>query len=136
MNPVRILVVDDDRLMLTLMLRVLRQEGFHHVEKASNGKDGIAKFLQTRPEIVFLDIEMPEINGIETLKAIKEFGLVTQVVMVTATPTAQYVNASKEGGAAGFLVKPVSPAKVANAVKACLENARKEEGDIEIFVCE
>lgn len=132
----RILVVDDDRLMLTLLVSVLRQEGFHLVDKASSGKEGLARYLQMRPDIVFLDIEMPEINGIETLKAIKEFGLVTQVVMVTATPTAQYVQASKEAGAAGFLVKPVSPAKVANAVKSCLESARKEEGDIELFVCD
>lgn len=136
MNQSRILIVDDDRLMLTLLVGVLRQEGYLHVDRASSGKDAVAKFLQTRPEIVFLDIEMPDFNGIDTLKAIKEFGIVTQVIMVTATPTAQNVKAAQEGGAAGFLVKPVSPAKVANAVKLCLERARKEEGGIELFICE
>lgn len=136
MNPSRILIVDDDRLMLTLLVGVLRQEGFVHVDRASSGKEALAKFLQNRPDIVFMDIEMPDLNGIDTLKAIKEFGVVTQVIMVTATPTAQNVKAAQEAGAAGFLVKPVSPAKVAEAVKLCLERARKEEGGIELFICE
>jgi two-component system chemotaxis response regulator CheY len=136
MNQARILIVDDDRLMLTLLAGVLRHEGYLHVQRAATGKEAIAKFLQTRPDIVFLDIEMPDFSGIETLNAIKEFGVVTQVVMVTATPTAQNVKAAQEGGAAGFLVKPVSPAKVANAVQACIERARKEEGGVELFVCD
>lgn len=136
MNQSRILVVDDDRLMLTLMVGVLRQEGFLDVEKAGNGKQALAKFLQIRPDIVFLDIEMPDVSGLETLQAIKAFGIITQVVMVTATPTAQNVRSAQESGAAGFLVKPVSPAKVANAVKACLARARQEEGAIELFICE
>lgn len=136
MAQARILIVDDDRLMLSLLQGVLRHEGYHHVERASGGKEAVAKFLQSRPDIVFLDIEMPDFDGLQTLKAIKEFGIVTQVVMVTATPMAQYVKAAKEGGAAGFLVKPVSPAKVANAVHTCLERMRQEEGGIELFVCE
>lgn len=135
MEKVRILIVDDDRLMLTLLVGVLRREGFPDVEKAGSGKEGVAKFLQTRPDIVFLDIEMPEFCGIQTLKAIKEFGIVTQVVMVTASPTKHNVTAAQEAGAAGFLVKPVSPAKVSDAVKRCIERARQEEGDIELFIC-
>jgi DNA-binding response OmpR family regulator len=122
--------------MLTLLAGVLWQEGFLHVEKAHSGKQALETFLQFRPDIVFLDIEMPGFSGIETLVAIKEFGLVTQVAMVTATPTAQRVQAAKEGGAAGFLVKPVSPAKVVNAIKACQARARQEEGAIELFICE
>ncbi len=134
MDQSRILIVDDDRLMLTLLAGVLRHEGFHHVERAVNGKQALELVLQFRPDIVFLDIEMPDLNGIDTLKAIKAYGVVTQVVMVTATPTTQYVKDAKESGAAGFLVKPVSPAKVADAVKTCLLKARQEEGEIELFI--
>jgi len=134
MDSSRILIVDDDRLMLTLLIGVLRHEGFHHLESAMSGKQALVKLLQFRPDIVFLDIEMPGINGIETLRAIKKLGVVTQVVMVTATPTAQHVSDAKKGGAAGFLVKPVSPAKVAAAVKSCHEKTHQEEGEIELFV--
>lgn len=135
MEKLRILIIDDDRLMLTLLVGVLRREGFPDVVKAGSGKEGVAKFLQTRPDIVFLDIEMPEFCGIQTLKAIKEFGIVTQVVMVTASPTKHNVTEAHKAGAAGFLVKPVSPAKVSAAVKRCIDLARQEEGDIELFIC-
>ena len=136
MNELRILVVDDDRLMLTLLVGVLRREGYAKVDRATGGKEAIAKFLQTRPDIVFMDIEMPEINGIETLKAIKEFGIVTQVVIVTASPTTQNVAAAQENGASGFLVKPVSPAKVTKAIEACQAKAKQEAGSVELFICE
>lgn len=86
-----------------------------------------------RPDIVFLDVEMPAPDGLETLKAIKGYGIVTQVIMMAVTPTTPIVMAAMEAGAAGFLVKPVSPKKVADAVAACLAHARKEEGSIELF---
>ena len=133
MQQTRILVVDDDRLMRTLLVGLLRHEGFHRVVRATGGKEALLKFLQTQPEIVFMDIEMPGISGIETLRAIREFGTVAQVVMVTATATAQNVKQAMEAGAAGFLVKPVSPAKVVAAMQTCFERASKEEGSIELF---
>jgi DNA-binding response OmpR family regulator len=133
MKQPRILVVDDDHLMLTLLIGLLRKEGYLYVDKASLGKEAITKFLQTRPEVIFLDIELPDFNGIETLKAIREYGTVCQVVMVTATATAQLVKAARELGASGFLVKPVSAAKITGAIKICLERALQEEGSIEFF---
>lgn len=131
----RILVVDDDRLMLTMLLGVLKHEGYTALERASSGKDAVARFLQQRSEIVLLDIEMPDMSGLDVLRAIKEFGIVTQVVMVSASPTQANVLGAKEGGAACFLVKPVSPKKIANTINACLERAQQEEGGIELFIC-
>lgn len=119
MSPLNILVVDDDRLMLTLFVGILRREGYHTVETARSGKEALEKLKEQRPDIVFLDIEMPELSGLEALRAIQEMNLGTKVIMVTATPTAQNVLAAKEGGASGFLVKPVSPKKVADAIAAC-----------------
>ncbi len=119
MSKLQILVVDDDRLMLTLFVGVLRREGYQSVDIAKSGKDALEKLKEQRPDIVFLDIEMPELSGLDVLKAIKELGIETKVVIVTATPSAQNVMAARDGGAAGFLVKPVSPKKVADAIKAC-----------------
>jgi CheY-like chemotaxis protein len=133
MEQPRILVVDDNHLMLTVLVSLLRKEGYVHIETARLGKEAVVKFLQIRPDIIFLDIEMPDFNGIETLKAIKEFGTVAQVVMVTATATALIVKSAQEGGASGFLVKPVSPAKLTNAISICLERAIREEGSVEFF---
>lgn len=118
-QQLRILVVDDDRVMLTLFVGVLRREGFHAVDIAKSGNEALEKLKEQNPDVVFLDIEMPDLSGLEALKAIKEQGAETKVVMVTATPSAHNVMAAKESGADGFLVKPVSPKKVADAIKAC-----------------
>lgn len=119
MSELRILVVDDDRLMLTLFAGILRREGYHAVDVAKSGKEALEKIKEQCPDIVFLDIEMPELSGLDALKAIRDLGIVTKVVMVTATPTAENVMAAKDGGASGFLVKPLSPKKVADAIQAC-----------------
>jgi two-component system chemotaxis response regulator CheY len=119
MHKLHILVVDDDRVMLTLFVGVLRHEGYGSVDIARNGEEALAKLKDRPPDIVFLDIEMPDLGGLDALKAIKELGIPTKVVMVTATPTAHNVKAAKEGGASGFLVKPVSPKKVADAIRFC-----------------
>lgn len=123
MNPLKILVVDDDRLMLALFAGVLRREGYSAIEVAKSGKEALEKLKEMTPDIVFLDIEMPELSGIDALKAIKNLDIGAKVVMVTATPTAMNVLAAKDGGASGFLVKPVSPRKVADAIQACLRES-------------
>lgn len=119
MSELKILVVDDDRLMLTLFTGILRREGYHAVDTARSGKEALEKVKEQRPDIVFLDIEMPELSGLDALKAIWEVGIETKVIMVTATPTTENVMAAKAGGASGFLVKPLSPRKVTDAIEAC-----------------
>jgi CheY-like chemotaxis protein len=104
----RILVVDDDRLMLTIMVTLIHAEGYLNVDLARDGSEALKKFLLQKPTIVFLDIEMPGFDGIETLRAMMDYGIATQVVMVSGLPSTDRVEAAKRGGAAGFLVKPVS----------------------------
>ena len=132
--PPTILVVDDDRLMLTVLVGLIRQEGYENVEQARDGSEALKKFLVKKPGIVFLDIEMPELDGIETLRAIKEYGTNTQVVMISARPTAVRVEAAKAGGAAGFLVKPISQKRIGDAIDACLRRAGQVTGDVELFI--
>lgn len=129
-----ILVVDDDRLMLTILVGLIRQEGFNNVDLARDGNEALKKFLVRKPQIVFLDIEMPGLDGLETLRALKEYGTNTQIVMISALPTAARVEASKTGGAAGFLVKPISQKRIADAIHKCLRRAGRETGDIELFI--
>jgi len=119
MSELKILVVDDDRLMLTLFVGILRREGYHSVDPARSGAEALEKIKEHRPAIVFLDIEMPELSGLDALNAIWQVGIETKVVMVTATPTTENVMAAKSRGASGFLVKPISPRKVADAIEAC-----------------
>lgn len=130
----RILVVDDDRLMLTILVQLIRQEGFNNIDQARDGSEALKKFIVRKPHIVFLDIEMPVLDGIETLRALKEYGTNTQIVMISALPTAARVEASKTGGAAGFLVKPISQKRIADAIHACRRRADRVTGDVELFI--
>ena len=130
----RILVVDDDRLMLTVMVGLIRREGYENVDQARDGSEALKKFLLQKPGIVFLDVEMPELDGIETLRAIMDYGTNTQVVMISARPTASRVEAAKEGGAAGFLVKPISQKRIGDAISACVKRAHRVAGDVELFI--
>lgn len=133
-SAIRILIVDDDHITLSLLVAMARREGYQNVEMAKNGRDSLKKFLVQQPHIVFLDIEMPELNGIETLRAIKKYGIATQIVMVSATATADRVSAAREAGAAGFIVKPASQKRIGDAIQSCLKLRSHEEGDIELFV--
>ena len=119
----RILVVDDDRLMLTLLIGVLRQEGFHNIAKASSGAEALEKCQESPPDIVFMDIEMPGKNGNEPQDALKKQAIQSQVVLVSATPKTQYVMEAKELNAAGFVVKPMSAKVVSDAIAKCLKQA-------------
>jgi two-component system chemotaxis response regulator CheY len=130
----RILVVDDDRLMLTILVGLIRQEGYTNIDQARDGNEALKKFLVGKPRIVFLDIEMPELDGIETLHAIKAYGTNTQVVMISALPTAARVEASKAGGAAGFLVKPISQKRIADMIETCLKLVDRDTGAVELFI--
>lgn len=130
----RVLLIDDERFIVTILLDLLRKEGYDNVEFAKSGNEALKKIPLFKPNVVFLDIEMPELDDFTTLAAIKEFGINTQVVMISGTPTAARVEAAKKGGAAGFIVKPVTPKRIGDAMRICLERARHEEGDIELFV--
>lgn len=130
----KILVVDDDRLMLTIIAALIRLEGYKNVEVARDGSEALKKFLVIKPRIVFLDIEMPELDGIEILRAIKEYGINTQVVMISGWATSGRVEASRNGGAAGFLVKPLSQKRIGDAIQACLKRVDGITGDVELFI--
>jgi CheY-like chemotaxis protein len=118
----RILVVDDDRLMLALLAGVLRNEGYHHVDKASSGKEALEKCRMAAFDIIFLDVEMPDMNGIETLQVIRQEGFPSQVVLVSANPLSHYVMAARENHAAGFVVKPLSPRIVSDTIANCMKH--------------
>jgi len=84
---------------------------------ASNGHDTFAKIEQFNPALIFLDIELPDMNGIEILKQIKAKNGKSCVIMVSGESTIDNVKNSLMSGAAGFIVKPFSAVKVSDALK-------------------
>ncbi len=119
--PKTILVVDDAAFMRMMIRDILAREGYV-IQEAVNGRDAIEKYRETRPDLVTLDITMPEVDGIEALQAIKKINPDARVLMVSAMGQQKLIVEALEAGAADFLVKPFQPTKVLQTVKKCLED--------------
>lgn len=112
-----ILIVDDNDLMRTLLRGMLRDEEYQVVGEARNGLQAVEAVQRLNPDIVCLDVMMPEMDGLEALQAIKQARPETIVVMITGNPSVDNVQESIQGGAAGFIVKPFNAAKVLDTLR-------------------
>lgn len=113
----KVLIVDDTVFMRKLLKNILFSGGFDIVGEAENGKQAVELYKQLKPDLVTMDIVMPEMNGIEALKAIKQIDPNAKVVMCTAVGQEQMVKAAIKLGAKGYIVKPFQAAKVIEEVK-------------------
>jgi len=102
----RVLVVDDAAFMRMSLKNILERNGFQVAGEAENGFVAISKYKELNPDIVTMDITMPELNGIEALKKIKNFDSKAKVVMVSALGQEQMIKEAILSGASYFIVKP------------------------------
>lgn len=111
-TPAKVLIVDDNDLMRTLLRGILRNENCQVIGDARNGIIALEFIERNKPDIVFLDVMMPEMDGLEALLAIRKQHPEIIVIMITGNPSVDNVKESIEGGAQGFIVKPFNSAKV------------------------
>lgn len=106
----KILVVDDSKAMRMIVIRNLRQAGFGEaaVVEAEHGADGLEKVKAEAPDLILSDWNMPEMNGIEFLKALRAGGDTTTFGFVTSESTPAMRDLALEAGAAFLLAKPFS----------------------------
>ncbi|WP_333860618.1 response regulator [Clostridium sp.] len=102
----KVLIVDDASFMRISLRTMLQSNDFEVVGEAGNGKTAISKYKQFNPDIVTLDITMPDMDGIEVLKEIKKFDREAKIVMITAMGQESMVKKSILNGAKSFIVKP------------------------------
>lgn len=112
-----ILIIDDSHPMRELISGLLRECGCLTVSKAKNGKEGIEAHKAGDVKITFLDIDMPEMNGIEVLKEIKTLNKDAFVIMLSGHSTPDNVKEALSNGANGFIVKPCSQNKITEALE-------------------
>jgi two-component system chemotaxis response regulator CheY len=117
-----ILVVDDAAFMRMLLREILVAEGYV-VHEAVNGRDAVEKFSEVRPDLVTMDVTMPEMDGITALVRIRETDPAARVVMVTAQSAQGAINRTFDAGALDFITKPFQPAKLVETVRKCLATA-------------
>jgi len=112
----KILIVDDAAFMRVTLKTMLEKNGFNVVGEAPNGLEGVKKYAELSPDIVTMDITMPELDGLQALKKIKEINPKAKVVMISAMGQESMVKESILSGASGFLVKPFKEEAVIKAI--------------------
>ncbi|MCA9548642.1 MAG: response regulator [Myxococcales bacterium] len=107
----KILVVDDSKAMRAIVHRALRQAGFANLEvlEASNGKEGLDRAKSDQPELIISDWNMPEMTGIEFLKALRGDGVEIPFGFVTSLGTPAMQAEAVSAGASFFITKPFRP---------------------------
>lgn len=114
-----VLVVDDAAFMRMMIRDILAKEGYV-IHEAVNGRDAIEKYREVQPDLVTMDITMPEMDGIAALQEIRASHPDARILMVSAMGQQKMIVEALEAGALDFLVKPFQPAKVLETVKKCI----------------
>ena len=129
-NQFRILLVDDEPDVLEFLSYNLKKEGYT-VYKAKNGRVGLELAVQEKPHLVILDVMMPEMDGIETCREIKQIpGLKDSLVVFLTARGEDYSQiAGFDAGADDYITKPIKPKVLTSRVKALLRRYKAAEGE-------
>jgi len=116
----RVLIVDDAAFMRMMIKDILSKNGYEVAGEADNGLKAVEKYKELTPDLVLMDITMPEMNGIEAVKNIKAIDPGAKIVMCSAMGQQAMVIESIQAGARDFIVKPFQVDRVLEAVRKVL----------------
>lgn len=116
----RYLVVDDSEFARRNMTKILTSVGGEAAGFAVNGREAIEQYMKLKPDLVFMDITMPEMEGVEAVQEIMDRDAAAKIVMVSSNGYQEMIKAALESGAKHFLTKPVEPKQVASVVSFVL----------------
>jgi two-component system, chemotaxis family, chemotaxis protein CheY len=116
----KILIVDDAAFMRMMIRDILGKNGYEVVGEAENGARAIERYKDLIPDLVIMDITMPEVDGIQAVKEIKKVNAEAKIIMCSAMGQQAMVIESIQAGARDFIVKPFQAERVVEAVKKVL----------------
>ncbi len=116
----RILLVDDAKFMRVTLGTILKKAGHEIVGKGENGREAVELYGNLQPDLVMMDITMPEMSGLDAMKEIKKKNPSAKVIMCSAMGQQKVVVESIEAGAKDFIVKPFDEGRVLEAVNRVL----------------
>ncbi|OQX56125.1 MAG: two-component system response regulator [Candidatus Cloacimonas sp. 4484_209] len=119
--PVRILIVDDAIFMRKMIGDILRKEGYEICGEAENGIEAIQKYKELHPDLVTMDIIMPDMSGIDAVQEIVNFDANAKILMVSAMGQQSLVVEAIQKGAKDYVIKPFQPSRVLEAVERVLK---------------
>lgn len=118
----KILLVDDAAFMRKMISDTLSKAGYEELYEAVDGADAVAKYSEVQPDLVIMDITMPNMDGLEALKAIRGADPSASIVMCSAMGQESMVMDAVRSGAKDFIVKPFKPDRVLKTVSTILGN--------------
>jgi two-component system chemotaxis response regulator CheY len=116
----RILIVDDAAFMRMMIKDILTKNGFEVVGEANDGAQAVEKYKDLNPDLVTMDITMPEMDGISALREIKKYDAAAKVIMCSAMGQQAMVIDAIQAGAKDFIVKPFQADRVIEAIRKTL----------------
>ena len=114
-----VLIVDDSRTSRRILRDILERAGFNVVGEAVDGQEGFDEYVRLNPDIVTMDITMPGVDGIESLKLIRKNNPDAKVVMITAAGQKEKMMEAVKFGAVEFVAKPFVEETVIDALSKC-----------------
>lgn len=129
--PYRMLVVDDTKFMRKMLTDILVQAGHEVVGEADNGRQAVALFRELKPDVIIMDITMPEMDGIEAIREIRMIDPHAVVLVCSAMSQQEQISDAMKAGANGYLMKPFKPDRVNEVIRTtaipALEKRRQTE---------
>ena len=116
-----ILICDDAAFMRMMIKDILTKNGYNVAGEAENGLKAVEKYNELKPDLVLMDITMPEMDGIQALKTIKSGDPSAMVIMCSAMGQESMVIEAIKSGAKDFIVKPFKPERILKTVTGLLE---------------
>ncbi|MBF0547881.1 MAG: response regulator [Candidatus Riflebacteria bacterium] len=115
-----VLIVDDAAFMRMMIRDILSKNGYEILGEAQTGKEAVELYKKLKPDLVTMDITMPEMNGIDAVRAIKSLDPGAKIIMCSAMGQQAMVIDAIQAGARDFVVKPFQPNRVLEAVQKAL----------------
>jgi len=112
----KLMICDDAEFMRMMISQIVTGDGYEVVGEAQTGKEAVETYKQLRPDAVTMDIVMPELTGIEAVRAISEFDADARILMVSAVGQEKLVGEALKAGAGDFVVKPFQPEALLQAL--------------------
>ncbi|NCO43619.1 MAG: two-component system response regulator [Armatimonadetes bacterium CG_4_10_14_3_um_filter_66_18] len=119
----RVLVVDDAAFMRMMLKDILKSGGYEIVGEAGDGKEALDAYPTLKPDFVTMDIVMPNMGGLDALRALRQADPNAAVIMVSAMGQDALVQEASEAGAKGFIIKPFRPQAVLDTVRGAVGEA-------------
>ena len=116
-----VLIVDDSIVSRKMLINLVEHAGYSVAAEAINGREAVELYKKLRPDVVTMDITMPEMNGIDSMKLIREFDPDAKVILITAAGQMEKRQEAFDNGASGFITKPYENQDILDAIAKCVE---------------